>query len=79
MIGRKKPYTARGISRVKCAKQNCNEPGLYQWQCCALDNRWFALCAEHDVGLNDVATNYILGAKAATPLMARYARRVFQK
>lgn len=77
MIGRKKPYTERGISRVKCAKQGCEAPGSYQWQCCALDNRWFPLCAKHDVGLNGVATTYILGERAAFPVMTRYTRRIF--
>ena len=73
--GRRKPYSAIGISRVRCSKRGCMAPGRFQWQCCALDNRWFALCAEHDVGLNEVACNYLLG-RAAGPVIRKYRRRV---
>jgi hypothetical protein len=74
-IGRKTPYTQIGISRIKCSKIGCNKAGRFQWQCCALDNRWFALCTEHDIGLNAVACQYILGDESK-PFVAAYKKRV---
>ncbi len=50
MIGRKKPYTSKGISRVKCFR--CGQQAERQWQCCAIDNRWLALCVPCDLLLN---------------------------
>jgi len=49
-LGRKRPYTERGISRVPCAR--CGEASAYQWQVCANDNRWMGVCARCDVALN---------------------------
>lgn len=73
MLGRKKPYTAIGISRVKCAKSRCEKPGESQWQCCALANRWFPLCREHDVELNELACTFLMGCKAK-PIMTAYRK-----
>jgi hypothetical protein len=43
-----RPYTAIGIRRVRCA----------------LKNRWFALCNECDIALNEIACGFLLGAKS---------------
>lgn len=73
MLGRKKPYTAIGISRVKCAKSGCRKPGESQWQCCALDNRWIPLCREHDIRMNELACIFMMGTKAG-PIIAAYRK-----
>jgi len=51
MIGRKKPYTAIGIKRVKCV---CGKPALHQWNCCAINNRWVAICLDCDIAMNEM-------------------------
>lgn len=75
MIGRSKPYTSIGIKRVKCSKRGCKKHGMFQWQCCALGNKWFALCAEHDVGLNKIACEFIIG-RESNKIIHAYRQRV---
>ena len=75
---RKKPYTAIGIRRIKCSKKGCNNSSLYQWQCCALGNNFFTLCAEHDIGLNEITCNYILGPQVKT-LIKNYKKKVLAR
>ncbi len=53
---RKEPYTERGIRRVPCCR--CGEPSVAQWHGCALD-KWMALCAFCDVGLNRATLVYL--------------------
>ena len=72
MIGRRKPYTARGITRVPCVR--CGEPGMYQWQCCANGNLWMALCADCDVALNRMALEFV-GHPETETLMQDYEGR----
>lgn len=73
-IGRKEPYTRRGISRVKCAVHNCKKSAAHQWNCCALENRWLPICQKHDVELNRLACELLLGEKAK-PIIAIYQLR----
>lgn len=68
-----KPYTAIGITRVRCARAGCTNRATVQWQCCALKNRWFALCNDCDIGLNEIATKFLLGA-GAKKVMAWYRK-----
>lgn len=70
---RRKPYTARGIVRVPCAK--CGKPSRYQWQICADDNTWRGLCVECDVALNAMVLAFI-GDPWADVKMAAYRIRV---
>ena len=57
MIGRRKPYTQRGISRVPCAR--CGAPSTQQWQICA-DHRLFrGLCTACDVELNRLVLDFV--------------------
>jgi hypothetical protein len=71
---RKKPYTALGILRTRCSFRGCKKPGRHQWQCCALGNLYMPLCTEHDIGLNNVAAKYILGAEKSKSIIRRYSR-----
>ena len=71
-MGRRKPYTARGIRRVPCVK--CGRPSMQQWQICSLDNRWMGVCADCDVKLNAAVLKF-LGFNA-TPFLRRYERRL---
>ena len=71
---RSRPYTAKGISRVPCAK--CGQPSAYQWQICALDNLWHGLCALCDVELNELMLNFV-GHPEATTRARAYRQRVF--
>ena len=70
-LGRKKPYTERGISRVPCLR--CGKPSRYQWQACSLGNRWIAVCPECDVGLNSAALRYA-GVPGWKEIIANYAK-----
>ena len=71
-IGRKTPYTSEQIARAKC---QCGKRGAFQWNCCANDNRWVALCADCDVGLNEMVLAFFRVPDRAR-LMARYRRKV---
>lgn len=55
-IGRRKPYTAIGISRVPCAR--CGKPARFQWQCCANANRWLGVCEDCDIALNGLVIRF---------------------
>lgn len=54
---RRKPYTARGISRVPCWR--CGKPSSQQIQVCADQNQWRGLCKEHDIMLNGLVLWFI--------------------
>jgi hypothetical protein len=60
-MGRKRPYTPRGISRVPCI--HCNAaPAAEQWRkdFCA-DNHevaWLPLCLKCDIALNDLLLRF---------------------
>ena len=73
MVGRKKPYTARGIRRVPCAR--CGAPAEHQWQVCANGNRWQGLCLKCDIGLNRAALRYMRHPHAER-LIEAYAKNV---
>lgn len=73
---RKKPYTAIGVTRVPCSFHGCKKTSVHQWQCCALGNYFMGLCSEHDIGLNNVAVTYLMGANRAMPLIRRYRKKL---
>ena len=56
MLGRKKPYTELGISRVPCAR--CGAKSTQQWQVCSNDNRWMGVCKECDIALNALVIDF---------------------
>lgn len=71
--GRKRPYTSTGIKRIPCCR--CGKPAKYQWNCCALDNRWLGLCEDCDIKVNDWFLKFA-NVRDRKPLMERYKRRV---
>jgi hypothetical protein len=73
MIGRKKPYSERGINRVPCAR--CGKPSQHQWNCCALDNRWLGVCTECDIKLN-ADTLAFFRVPDAAGVLAAYVERM---
>ena len=72
MTGRKKPYTEIGIQRVPCAR--CGKPSFHQWQACANNRRYVAVCIECDVTVNEVVLNFfkIAGRRS---LLAQYKKK----
>jgi hypothetical protein len=65
--GRPKPYTARGIRRLRCVR--CGAAAEFQWRACADDN-WRPLCAPCDVGLNAAALRYMRDPEAKEKIAA---------
>jgi len=74
VIGRKKPYTERGIGRVRCV---CGKSAAYQWNCCAIDNRWVPVCTDCDVAMNEMVLAFFRVPNRAD-LMEIYRKRVTQ-
>lgn len=74
-VGRKKPYTARGIARIACA--HCGESSVYQWQVCSNGNRWQGLCARCDIALNKIALRFMRHPHAAE-MLKRYAATAYR-
>jgi hypothetical protein len=56
MSGRKKPYTERGIKRLKCTR--CGKPAVHQWFACA-DGLWRPICRECDILINRIALMFL--------------------
>jgi len=54
--GRRKPYTAAGIVRLKCAR--CGKPAHAQWSCCALGLH-IPICRTCDVELNRMVLRWL--------------------
>jgi hypothetical protein len=72
LIGRKHPYAMGEIARAKC---RCGKTGAFQWNCCAIDNRWVAVCRDCDIGMNEMVLAFFRVPDRAR-LMSRYRRRV---
>lgn len=72
MIGSRRPYTRAEIGKTKC---RCGKPGAFQWNCCAIDNRWVAVCTDCDIGLNEMVLAFFRVPDRAR-LLARYRRKV---
>lgn len=73
------PYTALGVRRMRCAR--CGQrPGYCQWNVCADKvgerTQYRVLCAECDVGLNEVAMRYVFGEGREADLVAYRAEVV---
>jgi hypothetical protein len=49
-VGRRTPYTERGIRRLKCTR--CGARAATQWQICGDGNQYRPLCIKCDVALN---------------------------
>jgi hypothetical protein len=69
-IGRRQPYTVKGIGRVACMR--CGKrPAVHQWNCCAISNRWIAICVPCDIALNALVLRW-LGVSDRAHLIAAY-------
>lgn len=75
MTMRRKPYTARGLTRCKCRVPGCKEKARFQWETpCAVGAKYVALCHRHDFELNRVTLEFVLGVETATPIIEAYRR-----
>jgi hypothetical protein len=54
---RTKPYTDRGISRVKCFR--CGGQAFFQWQICSDDRVYRPICIECDIALNEMVLTFM--------------------
>jgi hypothetical protein len=58
---RRTPYTDIGIRRVPCVR--CGDKARFQWQICADQRQFRALCAQCDVELNELVMRWVWGNK----------------
>ena len=69
--GRRKPYTERGISRVRCYR--CKRKASEQWNICALGGRYIPLCNRCGASLNALVLRWAR-VPGRVALMGRYRR-----
>lgn len=70
---RSKPYTQLGIRRVPCTR--CGAPSRYQWNICAMENKWHGVCTGCDVELNAMVLQFF-GVEDWRNKAADYKERV---
>lgn len=66
---RKHPYTALGLSRLKCIA--CDQPAVAQFQVCADGNVYRPVCSEHDRQINS-AVLCLMGHPDVDTVMREY-------
>jgi hypothetical protein len=66
---RKKPYTQRGIRRLKCFR--CGAQAEHQWQICSDGNVFRPICKKCDVELNELVLKF-MGFKDWESKMKKY-------
>lgn len=54
---RTKPYTFKGIRRMKCIR--CGEQARFQWEFCADGNIFRPLCTRCDTELNELVLKFL--------------------
>lgn len=72
VMPRTKPYTERGIRRLRCRR--CDAPAARQWQICADNNVYRPLCIECDIALNALVLRWMFDRKADEKMEAYAAR-----
>ena len=72
MSGRKAPYTAIGITRLRCIR--CGERARYQWNVCADGNVWRPICDKCDIALNRMVLRFFKFPNWQ-PLITKYKKR----
>lgn len=77
MAGRRKPYTSKGITRVRCAVLGCTHKARYTWSICADGNAQRAICPEHDVALNTMVMRWAF-ADTREADITKYRRKVLE-
>jgi transcription elongation factor Elf1 len=70
--GRRKPYSAIGISRIPCAR--CGKPSTQQWSICSNGNRYLGVCTECDIRLNVLVLKFFR-FKNISRMIRQYAKR----
>jgi hypothetical protein len=71
--GRTKPYAARGIHRIPCAR--CKAPSNQQWQACANGGRYVGICDDCDIELNEMVLKFMRLPNRGR-LMSRYKKKM---
>lgn len=71
-VGRKQKYTVEEIKQLKC---QCGKRCVYQWNCCANDNRWVGLCKDCDIALNEMVLAFFR-VPGRDKLMIKYRRKL---
>lgn len=71
---RRKPYTERGIRRLRCYRCGKN-PASQQWQICSDGNVFRAVCTPCDVELNEMVLRWVGDPDAETKIAA-YRKRM---
>ena len=56
--GRHKPYTERGLRRLRCSRCGAKKP-QFQWQICSDGNLWRPICGECDIELNELVLKFM--------------------
>lgn len=69
---RPEPYTAVGITRLKCIR--CGGPAVHQWQVCSDGNNYRPLCLPCDIALNALVLEWF-GHPRAAELAAQYREK----
>lgn len=70
--GRKQPYTAEGIKRLKCVR--CGAQAWATWQACADDGLHRPICRACDIALNDLALKFMCDPHRAHKMAAYRAK-----
>lgn len=73
LAGRRKPYTAAGIGRLKCVF--CGERAHATWQVCADDRLHRPLCTLCDAAINAIALCAMANDPDRAEKMVRYASK----
>jgi len=76
MLGRKQPYTEKGIKRVPCIR--CKKSSQQQWQVCANDNRYLGICNDCDIQLNKLVLDFFKFPNRKK-LLKQYAKILFSR
>lgn len=68
--GRKRPYTARGILRLKCIR--CGAQAVHQWSVCADGNVQRPLCLACDIAINALVLRWMRDPDYKTKIAKYY-------
>lgn len=74
---RRRPYTARGIRRLRCFRAGCGRQARFQWQICADGNQYRPVCEVCDLELNRMVLTWA-GVPNVEQVMAAYTLRIME-
>lgn len=58
-MGRRTPYSAIGISRLKCFRHGCKNRAVFQWNICSDGNVFRPICISCDIALNRTVLEFM--------------------